>query len=155
MWNSSWTMSKPTRYAVRSGLTFQALRPKIEHILPLIRAIHQNLVTAKYEAIRFMPVKDTLKALLEETYGLLNHSKNSEKLFDFEDRELSVIREEGEDNFLEMHRTWMNEEGGDLSFIKAADKNTPQIQNFGRGRSHKLLLTASATESGTLASPGP
>ena len=55
-------------------------------------------------------------------------------MFDFEDRELSVITEEGEDNFLEMNRTWMNEEGGDVSFIKFAEKNKPIIQNFGRSK---------------------
>lgn len=81
-----------------------------------------------------MPLKDTLKSLLEEIYGLLNHNKNTAKLFDFEDRELSVITEEGEDNFLEMNRTWMNEEGGDVSFIKFAEKNKPIIQNFGRSK---------------------
>lgn len=79
-----------------------------------------------------MPVKFTLENMLDEVYGLLNRNKRMDNLFDFEDEELSVIAEEGEDNFLELNRTWLNEEGGDLSFIKAAESNKIQ-QNFGKG----------------------
>lgn len=74
-----------------------------------------------------------------------------EKLFDFEERELGMIQEAGEDNFLEMNRTWMNEEGGELSFIKNAANDKPLIQNF--GRSNLIFLTFSPAQGGIVKSP--
>ena len=87
-----------------------------------------------------MPLKQSLSSLLEEIYGLLNHNKNMESLFEFEDRELSMIQEEGENNFLEMNRTWMNEEGGEFSFLKNTPNDKHMIQNFGKGELNCLCL---------------
>jgi hypothetical protein len=56
--------------------------------------------------------------MLEEVYGLLNRNAEMDKLFKFDDEELSVIAEKGDEKFLEMNRTWLNDEGGDLSFLK-------------------------------------
>lgn len=80
-----------------------------------------------------MPLKSSLKSMLDEVYGLLNRNDQQNNLFEFDDEELSIIAEEGEDNFLEMNRTWLNEDGGDLSFIKIAESQKIQ-QNFGKSK---------------------
>ncbi len=75
------------------------MKPRIEHAYPLVKSIQIILQGARFEAIRFLPVKKFLKDLIGEVeFDLTGENKGSQDDLDFGD--LSAI-DEIENHFLD------------------------------------------------------
>jgi hypothetical protein len=90
-----------SQFIIKEAIAFHVLKPKIETLYPLIKAVHTILEGAKYEIVRFLPLKNVLKELISEiTYELggTTSAENGKVLPDFGDISFIV---EAEEHFLD------------------------------------------------------
>lgn len=75
------------------------MKPKLESCYPLVKAVHIILQQARYESIRFLPLKRILKELVGEiNFEMTGERKDADFLPEFGD--ISFI-EEIENHYLE------------------------------------------------------
>lgn len=90
-----------TSFVIKETTAYHMLKPKIETIYPLVKTVHLILEGAKYEVVRFLPLKAVLKELIGEiTFELGGPAPNDNNrgLPDFGDISFIV---EAEEHFLD------------------------------------------------------
>lgn len=55
-----------TQFIIKETTAYHVLKPKIETLYPLVKTVHLILEGAKYEVVRFLPLKSVLKEIIGE-----------------------------------------------------------------------------------------